>query len=109
MNIDQAAVNISNVLQNSRINTPNGPLTSLEHQQLAADLSLLISRAQLAGTLEDKLAGNVELSNKLETEVANFKIEIVNLKDEIVVLRKPETPEVPVDPPRTGNESKEVG
>ncbi len=61
MNIDQAAINISGVLQDSRIETPKGPLTSREHQQLAADLHLLISRAKEV----DELKKEVEVLNEL--------------------------------------------
>lgn len=56
MNINQAAVNLSNILNDSRIETPNGPITAREHQQLAADLTLLVQRAQLADELEKQIA-----------------------------------------------------
>ena len=55
MNIDQAAINLSNILNDARIETPKGPLTAREHQQLAGDLSLLIKRAQKADELQKQI------------------------------------------------------
>ena len=93
MNINQSITNLSDVLLHGRITMPNGPLTSREHQQLAADLSLLAERAAKVDELQDKLAGNVELSNKLEIEVANLKGELLALREPIPgVLRIPEPP-----------------
>ena len=57
MNIDQAAINLNNILLNSRISTPGGPMTSREHQQLAADLHLLVTRAQKADELQKQIDG----------------------------------------------------
>ncbi len=87
MNIDQAAINISGVLQDSRIETPKGPLTSREHQQLAADLHLLISRAKEVDELQKEIADNKELSNKLEIEVANLEGELTALREDLKQTR----------------------
>ncbi len=74
MNLNEAVNNINQVLFAGRIEMPNGPLTSQEHQQLAADLSLLISRAQLA--------------DKQEIEIANLKGEIVELAHDVRQAKK---------------------
>ena len=66
MNLDQAVKNIDTVLQNTRMTRP-------EHIELDSNLKLLVGRAKLANGLEDKLAGNTELSDKLEIEIANLK------------------------------------
>ena len=70
MNLDQAAINISNVLQDSRIETPKGPLTSREHQQLAADLHLLISRAKEVDEIQKELK---ELKEEFEASKMGAK------------------------------------
>ena len=55
MNIDKAVINLASVLNDSRIETPNGPLTAREHQQLASDLNLLVKRAQKADELQKQI------------------------------------------------------
>ena len=83
MNLEQAISNISQVLYQGRIEMPNGSLTSQEHQQLAADLSLLISHAQLADKQEIDIAS---LKGKLNDAEAKIReLELVGV----------DTPEVP--------------
>ena len=80
MNVDQAAINMSNVLQDSRIETPKGPLTSREHQQLAADLHLLISRAK-------EVDEATEEAKRLVIKVANLEGELIALREDLKQAR----------------------
>ncbi len=99
MNIDQAAINISNVLQDSRIETPKGPLTSREHQQLAADLHLLISRAKEVDELEKS---NKELTKRLDDAVDELNKHLYRTEDTT------EIPEVPEEDFLSEEEEKEI-
>ena len=99
MNIDQAAINISGVLQDSRIGTLKGPLTSREHQQLAADLHLLISRAQSADKLSDEQNRYaIAMSYLVEFYHGN----VVNQDDLAGFLNIPDTPKEINEAPDNG-------
>ena len=76
MNLNEAIDNINRVLFVGRIELPEGPLTAQEHQELAGNLSLLVSRAQLADKLEDEKRASSKFT-KLEDmpEAPGEKIE----------------------------------